>query len=257
MAQKINTNTFRVKTRLNWNVSFITHNFHDFFPVFTNNLIFSNVLQTIFQKLNIIHNNPLLINSSKFYKFFLNSFFEKSIHNMLNNKDAASSLIKRENLKTQTSMLSKLLMNSSLYSLEQSNIQSINKNNSKKGKFDFILKNQFHLFTPSIILSFVSKQIEKPNKLKNKLFIKNLQFGLFMLINNLLFINKHDIVGIKLMISGKWKKTRSGRKQKLVLNFGKIERSSVVNALFFEQNHQKTKYGSCNVRIWISHKIKK
>ena len=103
-----------------------------------------------------------------------------------------------------------------------------------------------------IITNFVSKQITNQSQQKNKLFAKNIQFCLLTLINNLLKINQTNISGLKVMFVGKWKKTKSGRKQRLILNLGKIGQSTISNPIFFHQTVQKTKFGSCNLKIWIA-----
>jgi hypothetical protein len=59
-----------------------------------------------------------------------------------------------------------------------------------------------------IITNFVSKQITNQSQQKNKLFAKNIQFGLLTLINNLLKINQNNISGLKVMFVGKWKKNK-------------------------------------------------
>jgi ribosomal protein S3 len=53
------------------------------------------------------------------------------------------------------------------------------------------------------------------------------------------------------MCSGKWKKTRSGRKQKFVVQLGRIPNSGVSNLVFFDQMTQKTKFGCFSVKVWI------
>jgi ribosomal protein S3 len=69
-----------------------------------------------------------------------------------------------------------------------------------------------------------------------------------------LYIFKNNIIGLKIICSGKWKKTRSGRKQKLCIRFGKIQRTKIVNTLFYHFLTQKTKYGSFGIKIWVAHK---
>jgi ribosomal protein S3 len=71
------------------------------------------------------------------------------------------------------------------------------------------------------------------------------------LIKRIIKDYNYHICGIKISCSGKWKKTRSGRTQKFVLQFGKIKNSTLSNVIFFNQTNQKTRYGMCNLKIWI------
>jgi len=61
------------------------------------------------------------------------------------------------------------------------------------------------------------------------------------------------ITGLKIECKGKWKKTRSGRKQKLNISFGKIQKNTLTNIIFYHSNSQETKYGKCSIKIWISY----
>jgi ribosomal protein S3 len=64
---------------------------------------------------------------------------------------------------------------------------------------------------------------------------------------------QNHILGFKIVCSGKWKKTRSGRKQKLTIKFGQIVNSSVSNVILYDYSVQKTRFGSCSIKVWISH----
>jgi ribosomal protein S3 len=66
-----------------------------------------------------------------------------------------------------------------------------------------------------------------------------------------------SIVGLKVICSGKWKKTRSGRKQKFLVKFGRIKNPSISVATSYNYAFQKTKFGSCSIKVWISHTKKR
>jgi ribosomal protein S3 len=63
-----------------------------------------------------------------------------------------------------------------------------------------------------------------------------------------------NIIGLKIICSGKWKKTRSGRKQKLCVKFGQIVSSKVSNTLLYDFNSQTTRFGVIGIKVWIAYK---
>jgi ribosomal protein S3 len=62
-------------------------------------------------------------------------------------------------------------------------------------------------------------------------------------------------LGIKIICVGKWKKTNTGRKQKIYLKYGQIQSSNIANKILYHNISQTTKFGVCSIKIWVAHKI--
>jgi hypothetical protein len=101
----------------------------------------------------------------------------------------------------------------------------------------------------------VTWQIGLPPKLKDKLFRFNPRKGIIWLVK--FFFNQHMpfVTGIKIVCSGRWRKTKSSRKQRTIYSFGKIRRQTFSKHVDYGSSSITTKYGVCGVRVWISYKI--
>lgn len=121
--------------------------------------------------------------------------------------------------------------------------------NSETTKFVIPISSQ-------VIADIVSKQISLPPKLKDNFFMFNIRKGIVWLVK--LFFNQHRpfITGVKIVCSGRWRKTKSGRKQRMTYSFGKIERQTFSKYVDYGFNSTTTKYGTCGVKVWISYKIR-
>jgi ribosomal protein S3 len=121
--------------------------------------------------------------------------------------------------------------------------------NKKSGLFKRFNKRQFTLLAPQIISSYITQQLNKNAKLKQNSFKNNLKNGITLFCFQLLRLLQVHIVGFKIVCSGKWKKTRSGRKQRLTVKFGRIRKSSISNKILYSYSTQKTKYGACGIKV--------
>lgn len=249
MSQKANPISLRLKKRLNWNIWLSLQNFKNYSPFLIGGSNINELTTFILLKFNFFTNNTIITKNSKNYQFF-----SKIIHenNAYTNLLIESQLLVRSHfLKNQKKYLSNLFLKETVILPD---ITDLLFNKNKVAFFNFI-KKKFLLFSPRIITYFTIKQLKKTNKFKSKNFSKSLQLGLLKLTRRFLVLFKNNLIGIKIICSGKWKKTRSGRKQKLCLRFGKIRRTSTVNTLFYNFLDQRTKFGCCSVKVWISHKI--
>ena len=111
---------------------------------------------------------------------------------------------------------------------------------------------------PWLVNQFIKTNLSEIGNvvLKTNTFSRNIQGNIINFIALLLFEFKYDILGLKIICSGRWKKTNTGRKQKLYLKLGQIQSSNVTNKIIYNNINQTTKYGVCSVKIWIAHKIK-
>jgi ribosomal protein S3 len=75
------------------------------------------------------------------------------------------------------------------------------------------------------------------------------------LVEILLKNYNYKIIGLKIICLGRWKKTSTGRKQKLFLKFGQVKSSDISNKIIYQTISQTTKFGVCSIKIWIAQKL--
>ena len=116
---------------------------------------------------------------------------------------------------------------------------------------------QFLILSPRIFTNFIKKQLTTISFLSwtSINFNKNLQKNILKVIRTNLRLFKFNIIGLKIIISGKWKKTNTGRTQKIYLKYGKIQNSNTRNKVIYQNIAQKTKFGMFSMKMWISQKI--
>lgn len=210
------------------------------------------------QKLSVGSNNIITFKNSKDFKinydildqrFFL--FFTKlicsskrTIQNFYN--------FKGDYVSTFQSLLKQFMLSQKhiLYSVSKTEAQ-------KKFNFYNQFKRPFLFFFPKLFTEFVKLQLMETKivNLKKNNFNQNLQGNLVNFVNYFLSEFGYDILGIKIICGGRWKKTGTGRKQKLYLKFGRIQSSNIANKILYHSINQKTKYGMCSIKVWIAHKI--
>lgn len=258
MAQKVNSLNLRLNKRINWNTKLCTHNFNDY----SNNIINSTKILTISKiimyNLKILQNTLQSIKTSKIYKinskivkqhFFF--FLIKLFCCKKTTKDPNTQIFikyQSSHLEIFKKILKKFLVNKFL--LKHSINKMKKQKTLKKDKFNF-LSLSLKIFT-----EFAKNQINSLNYINytQTTFSKNLQKNFVNLLQIILNKYKYDISGIKIICFGKWKKTNSDRKQKIYLKFGQIQTSNLANKILYHGMTQRTKFGICSVKIWISHK---
>jgi ribosomal protein S3 len=101
---------------------------------------------------------------------------------------------------------------------------------------------------------FIAKQLTTPHRLKHWSFRFGLQCGIAMIALGLLKKRGNFFVsGLKVICSGKWKKTRSGRKQKVVFSIGRLRTQSMNSVSSYGFTVLATKFGAFSVKVWISY----
>lgn len=240
MAQKINTNSVRLKKRMNWHTFLNVQDFSKYANFFLLNNQNEFIIRKIFKKINYFTNSVLLTQDSK---------NTRSYSQLLHANDAQSSIDLKQASRKHF-LLQQQKMFDNLNIVNKKNIISVsNFNVSRKDT------KRFTFLSPAIITSFVADQLQKSIKLKNKSFSISLNVGILKLINTFLQVFQNNITGIKIICTGNWKKTKAGRKQKLRLIFGKMQKPTINNFIVFNQSAQTTKYGCLGIKVWISHKL--
>ena len=262
MGQKINTFGMRLKNRLNWNYTFCVHKNTKFNEVFFNSHQLDFVNKLIFSNLAAFPDSKITRNSKKF-------IYQQSLQAKL------KLLTQRQNINSDvvTNKSKKLQPSHNLYYGFWQTKQQVQYNcvdlfyNKNKKEFLRMLTpghsttEHTRLLSARFFTQFIAKQLHKNSALKeNKSFnmspsfSKGLYIGILQLIYSVIEPFKLSVNGIKIICSGKWKKSRSGRKQKLVIKIGNIRNASLNNILLYDYQATKTKFGSCGIKVWISHK---
>ena len=248
MGQKINSTSLRLKKRLNWNTITCLHNKRNLGDMTFQTQIISELTKLSLLHLNFYTNNLVMTKSHKNYQLFSRLVHQTKVFtpNTYVNEFVKNAKIKY--LGNETKALSQLHLNGSGVFTEFADFLF------RQSRFSFFSKIQhkFLVLSPRIITAFVKRQLKAPFKQKSRSFNSNLQTGLLRVANSLLLLFRNHVIGLQIICSGKWKKTRSGRKQKLFLRFGKIQKNTANNILFYHTIAQKTALGVCSLKIWIS-----
>jgi len=262
MAQKINSNKIRLKKRLNWNNVACAHNFNDYFNLVNNTSTIMNTNRIIAYCFKTNHNFSNIFKSSKNYKLIFECLDERFFFycvNLINSQKNYETIdtnyfqYKFKHLAFIISIMKTFLLSQTQLKIHSSNLQLQKKlwKNNDKTSSSFLLY-------PWLVNQFIKTNLSEIGNvvLKTNTFSRNIQGNIINFIALLLFEFKYDILGLKIICSGRWKKTNTGRKQKLYLKLGQIQSSNVTNKIIYNNINQTTKYGVCSVKIWIAHKIK-
>jgi len=200
------------------------------------------------------------INLKKTTKGFF--FFSSDIINILKLNSIQLPLLKHQKLQIVKNIKnkvinSKLLSNSSGGYVLNLSLKKPSWSTSKMFKNPFKTLNRviFSEVSASVFSKFFSNQILLPLKLKDKKFKYGLQRGILTTLR--LYFNKRNkliISGIRVLISGKWTKTKNGRTQKVCITMGKLNNQKLNT--FIDNDFQRivTKFGACSVKVLISYK---
>ena len=245
MSQKINPISFRLSKRLNWEYQYATNkkNYAQAFMLNNESSFFTNYL---FNKLGFFINTSNFSTSIKNNKVFLNlidELLKKSKKSSRKRND--SSLYSRLHYNLGEISLQTIFPNNLKKNVKKNSVQLLNKTNNQE-----IIKR----ISCDVICRNIIEQLQKPQRLKDKTFLKNLNIGLTHLTKLILNTQKSQIIGLKIMCSGKWQKTRSGRKQKITVYAGKLQRPTITSLLSYCYLQSTTKHGSCGVKVWINYR---
>lgn len=250
MAQKINPISYRLGVKNRWRSNW-----------FEKSKNFTNLL---FQDLEVKHYTKNFLDSINVV--FNDFIYKRTNKNLLvYSKNTVDSVFNNSNLSTfrRSKRLKKKISNSKLLtSLNHQGNYVLNV--QPKNKFLRNLSNQLFYFhfsrvSAAVFASFFVNQIGLSLKMRNKIFK---QFGLY---KGILFTlrqyfkgkNKLLIRGIKVSLSGKWSKTKSGRKQKLIVSLGRLNAQEMNSFTDYDFKTVATKFGACSIKVFISYKSTK
>jgi hypothetical protein len=247
MGQKINPLGLRLKKRTNWNTLFCVQNIKNYSKINTHNQQIEYSLDILLSNFHLFANNKTIIKNSKNYQIYTRLLQKKDIirnHLEFQNSDRLE-LVKNEKKKIKNLFLNKY---SIAYTFSDYFFNKQPRDISK------ITNKQLLILAPKIITTYITNQLSKKGTLKRSTFRANLNFGIMAFSYQLLKRIQNSIIGLKIICSGKWKKTKSGRKQKLTVKFGRVVNPSMSNTILYDYSAQKTKFGVCGVKVWIAHK---
>lgn len=132
----------------------------------------------------------------------------------------------------------------------------------KKNAFDYFYFTNQSLLLPftkaQTIANYIAKQIKTPQRRRDLGFKTSLKTGVKLLavdiIQNTKIFNKSSFKGLKIECSGKWRQTTAGRAQKESYLFGNLSSQSVNELIFYSSCKAATKYGTCNIKVWVCYK---
>ena len=272
MAQKTNLLNIKLKKRFNWKLVTGLQNYKNFSKLSINSYYIARFFKVTLSNLNFFCNNLSLTKNSKNYRLFANitddtqtlkdliiAYGSKNFNLMSEKKTRLGSI------DTKKKKQSKLNFKLNGFLFELSNVAKIKQNNLVKHNV-----NHSFFILPSLLLEFTKYQLDPANIRKNKFYNSSLQLGLttfltvavtsyFLTLSTSdntrkLPIPLKNIIGLRIECKGRWKKTKSGRKQKLSLSIGKTNRIGMKNLLFFSSDFQKTKFATCGFKVWIAYK---
>lgn len=111
------------------------------------------------------------------------------------------------------------------------------------------------IFSGQLISNYISKQISLSMNFKDLSFKNSFETALKKIARNFAKTQNCRLVsGIKIICSGKWKKTKSGRAQSAVFRLGRLRTQSVSSLVDCGFATSVTKFGCCGVKVWVSYK---
>tara|TARA_B110000444_G_C18828030_1_gene591463 strand:- start:227 stop:778 length:552 start_codon:yes stop_codon:yes gene_type:complete len=183
-------------------------------------------LKILFKKIGFLFNNNFFITDSKKNQIFL----------------GINELINTPNLIGKTFIYNKLY-----HQLESLTLNVFAQKNKKDKKAP--ISSFFSTVSCNLICEYIADQLKKPVRLRNKSFTKNINIGLMELTNKIIKENKENILGLKIICSGRWQKTRSGRKQNVIIRVGNINTPTISSLLYYNYLQTTTKQGACGVKV--------
>jgi hypothetical protein len=121
----------------------------------------------------------------------------------------------------------------------------------------FTVRNQVINFViAKSISNYISNQIAQSSRLQDIYFRQSLLQSLLKLSKLLMTVsNNTSLLGLRIQIKGKWVKTKTGRKQKILLNMGKIIKDGNNSFISYGYSNVFTKFGLTGVKVWVSFKL--
>lgn len=251
MSQKVHATGMRLNNRNSWTTILNVDN-RQFSNLFFVDLQTRFFLSTVLNFFSILNNRPL----TKFYKS--NSIYVQS---GFTTKILRKTIISSSQ---RTNSFKKLVDNYQNFTHfnNSSRFHIYDFNQWSKNKLFFILrdkieKSSFNLIKNSsaqMLGLYIGQQLESSFKQRDLNFRSNLKKGVGKTLQSFLSIQSRDsICGIKVICSGRWKKTKSGRKQTFTFSKGKLSTQSFSSFVDIGFYTGQTKYGKFSLKVYITY----
>lgn len=255
MSQKINATGLRLKKKLSWNSVFCLHNPQKYANLTVSNRQIKYATTAILSKINTYSNRLFTVRNSKTAVVYSKLIQQQQAYK--NTRFYQKQMLKRmEAALSALSSLRNLSLTGNFINYQLSSLITQNSVIKKKGldRSSHFLKSSFTLLTAKLITSFISALLQKDAKTKYGIDTSNLSASIPLLLTKLLSPFKNQLLGVKVICSGRWKKTGSGRKQKLCVKYGRVRNPNLSSVILFDYITQKTKFGACGIKVWVANK---
>ena len=255
MQQKINTTAFRLGKRICW-VSTWCENPKTFIKSFFFDLELRFFVKLVFEQLGFFEDNLRVKKNAKISRCFAKVLsFDDVIgkwflylRNITETSKLAKELRDKKQKKYSRDLTSffgyHVFEYRSLFENEQNNTWD----NTKKTTF-------LPVFSGQLFCNYIAKQISLSLGFKNRSFRGGFENALKKVARKCIKTHNFQLVsGIKIICSGKWKKTKNGRTQKSVIKIGRLQGQSIVCLTSYGISTSVTKFGCCGIKVWISYK---
>lgn len=244
MAQKINPISYRLGVKNAWNSNWCEKS-NDYAPILYQDLETKHYTDILFNSVGVVFNKISSKKSNKpLFLYTRNVTSEILDSNKLN-------VFRRSKKLKEKIINSKLL--SSLNNNSILNLHLASKKQSSFLRYNFGLSN-FAQISARVFSCYFASQVGLSARMRDKLFKFGLQKGILLTLRRYFKgQNKLSISGIRVSLAGKWSKTRSGRKQKLVVTLGKLNIQTINSFVDYDFQTVATKFGACSLKVLISY----
>ena len=252
MSQKVNPIVFRLGARSSW-LSVWNAKKQDYSSILLNDVEFRSSFNAFMSFFGLFPSFPLVSYSTKnsvLYSKILNRNDLLKMKFVFNARKKELVNRKRYNL-SMCSFFSKTLY-LDLFNYQKTSERQILKNDQSHVFFNFLY---FPFISAQVLTNFICTQIQETLKNKEVGFKKNIRRGILKVIQSC--FNKktvHFISGIRLICSGRFSKTKSGRTQSLSYSLGKLNIPKVSSFLDYGYSTVTTPLGSCSLHVLLCFK---
>ena len=254
MGQKVNINSSQVGIRSKWNNVTLSESKMTTTNAFLSALLLKSQTSDAYDSLN---QKP-----SHFRLSFVNG--QIAIYCKLLNQRYFSPIINSHSVDTSRNLVHKHInqISSNLPNTSHM-LQHLNESSKLKSlRLNFLpgtISSSRRQFINSLMASslsgYIINQLSYSPKHQDILFKQSLFQSLLKLSKLLMTVtNNTNLLGLKIQIKGKWMKTKTGRKQKILVNIGKITKDGNNSAVSFSSLPLFTKFGSTGIKVWVSYK---
>jgi len=255
---KVNATSLRLKNRVNWTCLFKTQNLYNYrriiYEISSSHSNIDFLLKRFLFSESVLSLKKTWKKTSAIFQILISG--NDSINQKLKSKKEKSFWLRTSSKKQSYYWLNKFFFENNNFNLQLTNLFKVktfwfyilDADGQMKWKLFGSLKPKslFTLWSARFFSRFLYTEL---NRQKKTGAFKKLNINHYIL--RFLKIFNKNILGLKLIIKGRWQKTQSGRKQKLCFNYGKTQTISMKTAFFFDNYIIWTRFGSASIKVWV------